>query len=360
MDGNLLARRSLPTLIILIATALGLYLCYALALPFLEPITWSIVLMVILWRTQTWFEARLGRNLSAAVTLLVGAIVIVVPIVFILHLVFTEAASGAGYVASSLRSAEWRSALEDYPRVSAGLAWVERSLDPAGLVGSVASWLTANGTRFVIGSFNQVLMLLLTFYFLFYLLRDRAAVIKFCLDYSPLTETETREIGRRFVDTVHATIFGNLILAVMKGVLGGLVFWWLGLSPPILWGAVMGVVSIVPVIGAFIVWIPAALFLALQGNWLGAIILMIVGSLIAGAIDNFLYPVLVGTRMELHALPTLVGAIGGLFVFGASGLVLGPAIIAVTLTLIGMLKRRFGTASARIRNAEKAAGGQSV
>jgi predicted PurR-regulated permease PerM len=361
MDGNLLTRRSLPTLIILVAAALGLYLCYSLALPFIEPMTWSIVLLVILWRTQDWFEARLRQpNLSAAVTLLVGAVLIVVPIVFILQLIFTQASTGAAYLADNLRNAEWHAALDNYPRISAGISWIEQRLDPAGLVGSIASWLTANGTRFVIGSFNQVLMLLLTFYFLFYLLRDRALVINFCLDYSPLTEKETREIGQRFVDTVHATIFANLILAAAKGFLGGLVFWWLGLSPPILWGAVMGVVSIIPVIGAFIVWVPAAVYLAIQGDWLGAILLTVSGSAIAAAMDNFLYPVLVGTRMELHALPALIGAIGGLFVFGASGLVLGPAIIAITLTLIGMLKRRFGTASARIRNAEKTSGGQSL
>lgn len=118
-------------------------------------------------------------------------------------------------------------------------------------------------------------------------------------------------------------------------------FWLLGLPLPMVWGLVMGLLAIVPVLGAFVVWIPASLFLALDGSWGKAIILAAWGGLIVASIDNLLYPVLVGNRLKLHAIPALVGAIGGIFLFGASGLVLGPAAIVLTWALVEIVKSRY-------------------
>ncbi|MFN0194750.1 MAG: AI-2E family transporter [Aestuariivirga sp.] len=156
-----------------------------------------------------------------------------------------------------------------------------------------------------------------------------------------MSATETAYVLRRFVDTVHATVFGKLVVAAVQGTLGGLMFWWLGLPLPILWGAVMGMLAIVPVLGAFVIWVPAAVYLALEGEWGKALILAAWGGGVVASIDNILYPMLVGNRLKLHTVPAFIGAIGGIVIFGASGLILGPAIISVTLALIKILKKRF-------------------
>jgi len=117
-------------------------------------------------------------------------------------------------------------------------------------------------------------------------------------------------------------------------------FWWLGLPAPALWGLVMGVLAVVPVLGAFIVWIPAAIFLALEGSWGKALILGVWGGVIVGGIDNVMYPILVGNRLKLHTIPAFMAIVGGLIVFGSSGLILGPVTLTVTVLLLEIWRSR--------------------
>ena len=144
----------------------------------------------------------------------------------------------------------------------------------------------------------------------------------------------------RVGNTVHATIYGTLVVAAIQGTLGGLMFWWLGLPAPVLWGLVMGMLAVVPVLGAFIVWIPAALLLALEGSLGKALILALWGGVVVGGIDNLIYPILVGNRLKLHTIPAFMAIVGGLIVFGASGLILGPVTLTVTVVLLEIWRSR--------------------
>ena len=127
------------------------------------------------------------------------------------------------------------------------------------------------------GSIAQAIGFLLTFYFLFYFLRDWRDALASLLNVSPLSENELGAVASRVTDTIYATFYGTIVCAAVQGMLGGLMFWWLGLRAPLLWGVIMGLLAIVPVFGAFVVWIPAAAFLALDGHWGRALILCCVG-----------------------------------------------------------------------------------
>jgi predicted PurR-regulated permease PerM len=144
----------------------------------------------------------------------------------------------------------------------------------------------------------------------------------------------------QIADTVHATIYGTVVVAGVQGTLGGLMFWWLGLPTPLLWGLVMALLAVVPVLGAFIVWIPAAIFLALDGSWGKALILVSWGALVVGTIDNLLYPMLVGNRLKLHTVPAFISLVGGLALFGPAGIVLGPMAVTTTLMLLDVWRTR--------------------
>src|SRR5665647_1870889 len=111
-------------------------------------------------------------------------------------------------------------------------------------------------------------------------------------------------------------------------------FWWLDLPAPVLWGTVMAVLAVVPVLGAFIIWIPAAIFLFLQGSEGKALLLTLWGAIVVGGIDNLLYPMLVGSRLKIHTVLAFVSLVGGLIVFGTSGLILGPVLFTVTRILL--------------------------
>ena len=335
-------------LIVVLATGIGVYLCYLLTVPFLAPLTWAIVLSVMFSHTHHKIEMRIKHpNLAAAISVAAILVLVVFPVVFVVQLLVGETANGAVYLEAELRNGAWRETLAGYPTLTWAVNWIERQLDLAGTAGSISSNLTTLGTSVLLTSIGQLLNLFLTFYMLFYFLRDRREIVRKLQSLSSLTSTETRHVLSRFVDTIHATVFGKLVVAAVQGTLSGLMFWWLGLPLPILWGAVMGMLSVVPVLGAFVVWVPAAIYLALEGDWGKALILTAWGIGVVSTIDNILYPKLVGDRLQLHAVPTFIGAIGGILAFGAAGLILGPAIISVTLALIKILKKRFNGKSER-------------
>lgn len=132
---------------------------------------------------------------------------------------------------------------------------------------------------------------------------------------------------------------GVLSIAAIQGALGGAAFWVLGLASPLLWGVVMFFMSMIPMAGAFLVWVPAAIYLLVTGHWVKALILTLWGGLVIGTIDNFLRPRLVGQKTRLHELVVLFSVLGGLKVFGVLGLVVGPVVVAITLALIDVLRQ---------------------
>jgi predicted PurR-regulated permease PerM len=329
-------------LIIVVVTGIGMYLCYLLTVPFLSSLTWALVLSVMFSHAHDKIVLHLKHaNIAAAISVAAILVLVVLPLVYVGQLLVREAANSAIYFEAEMRNGQWREALVAYPTITRAVIWIEQQLDLAGTAGSIAALFTTLGTSVLQNSLSQLLTVVLTFYLLFFFLRDKRQIVRKLQTLSSLSSTETRYVLRRFVDTIHATVFGKLVVAAVQGALSGVMFWWLGLPLPILWGAVMGMLSIVPVLGAFVVWVPAAIYLTLEGDWGKALILTAWGLAVVGTIDNILYPMLVGNRLKLHTVPAFIGAIGGIIAFGAAGLILGPAIISVTLALIEILKKRF-------------------
>ena len=334
-------RKQMRLLGIVAATAIGLYVCYLLALPFLPALTWALVLAIILYPAHRRVEERLrNQNLAALISVSVAAVAVGLPLIFVAQQLVREAVNGATYMEEVIRGWNTDAFVSDYPRLSAVAQWIENQLDPAGTVAAFVQWLTGQSTSLLRGSINQAVMFVLTFYLLFYFLRDREPALRGIERLSPLRAPETAYLLSRLAETVHAILIGTVLVAAVQGTLGGLIFWWLGLPTPVFWGLVMGLLAIVPVLGAFLIWVPAAIYLALEGAWASAAILTVWGGGVVAGIDNLLYPMLVGSRLRLHTVVAFIGAVGGIVLFGASGLVLGPAVIAVTVSLVDILKKR--------------------
>jgi predicted PurR-regulated permease PerM len=211
--------------------------------------------------------------------------------------------------------------------------WIDQ-INLPDVIGTVASSLAATSASLVRGGLLQLVTFLLTFYLLFFFLRDRAAVLDWLREISPLSETEMNRLMRRIADTVMAILYGTVAVAALQGVLGGFIFWVLGLPAPLLWGVVMGILAIIPVFGTFVIWFPTAIFLALEGSWEKALILTAWGTIVIGCVDNLLYPMLVGNRLRLHTIPAFMSVVGGVVLFGAPGIILGPLAVTVTVFLL--------------------------
>ncbi len=344
------SRSHVHTLVLMAVTVVGIYFCYQLAAPFIPALVGALALAVLFAPLHRWLASKVKYpNLAATISVLVVAVLVVVPAMFVAERMIGEAARGAETIKTLVESGEWRRAFEAHPLIAPVGHWIERQFDLPGMVNAATSWLTSAAASFVQGSALQLIGVVMTFYLFFYFLRDRGAALKSLRSLSPLSEADMTRLFGDVGDTVHATLYGTFAVAVVQGTLGGLMFWWLGLPAPLLWGIVMGLLAVVPVLGAFVIWIPAAIFLVLEGSGGKALLLTLWGAIVVGGIDNLLYPMWVGRRLKMHTILAFISIVGGLIVFGPSGLILGPVVFTVTRLLLEIWSRQNAAANPGLR-----------
>jgi predicted PurR-regulated permease PerM len=329
------SRSHTHTLLLMAVTIVGIYFCYQLAAPFFPAFAWALALAVLFAPLHRWLESKVKHpNLVAMICVLVAALIVVVPAIFVADQMIGEASRGAETIKKMVDTGEWRRSLDAHPLISPVVSWIDHQFDLPEIVNTATSWLTNTAASFVNRSMLHLIGIVLTFYIFFYFLRDRSVLLESIRSLSPLSEEDMNRMFDGVKDTVHATLYGTFAVAVVQGTLGGLMFWWLGLPAPLLWGMVMAILAVVPVLGAFIIWIPAAIFLFLQGSEGKALLLTLWGAIVVGGIDNLLYPILVGTQLKMHTVLAFISLVGGLIVFGTSGLILGPVLFTVTKILL--------------------------
>jgi predicted PurR-regulated permease PerM len=326
---------------------IGILLCYFLSIPFIPAFVWSLTLSIVLQPVHSWVKSLIrSPSLAALLASLMIGVMVVGPAIFVIVALLDEAARSASLVAPMIQDKSSADALANYPWLARSVRWINAELDLPNLVQAMASALAQWSGTLVKSSFAGGLNFVLTFYFLFYLLRDKERILAAAMDYLPLTDAEFAQVRTRAADTIIAIFWGTIAVAGLQGALGGAMFWWLGLPAPVFWGFLMGLLAIVPFLGAFVIWAPAAIYLALVGQYTSALLLAGWGILVVGVVDNLVYPVLVGNRLRLHTVMAFVAVVGGVIVFGAQGLVLGPLIVSLSLTFAEMWKRRVTERSA--------------
>lgn len=328
IDIFLLARLGF-TFIFVVITAL-------IAEPYLASLTWALVLAVVFVRPHVWLEARLGPNAAAGVSVFLIAVIIVGPLLLVSQHLINEAISGVGYLQATVTDGRWNGFLAAHP----WLKWIGGQIDLRALFARMGEFFTNIGASLLKQSTGQAITLLLSFYMLFFFLRDRQAGVEAIVRVSPFSDMETGKLIVRARDTIHATIYGTLAVAALQGVLGGFMFWLLAFPSPLFWALVMGVLSIIPVLGSFVIWIPATIYLAIEDRWAEAITLGLWGGVVIASADNFVRPLLVGETLRLHTAPAFVAMLGGLQFFGPSGLILGPLAFTMTVLMLEFWRRR--------------------
>lgn len=332
------------TLVLMMLTVLGIYLCYKMASPFLAVLVWALTLAVLFAPLQSWLEAKFKHTgLAALISIMLIGVIVVVPALFVGQQLVMQAVNGSQLIEQKVYSGEWRRTLKAQPHIAPIVDKVEEYIDLPETLNTFTGWLGATAGAILKGSVYQVLGICLVFYMLFFFIRDRGLVLKSIKTLSPLSDDEMEDLIKRVGDTIHATVYGTFAIAAVQGLLGGLMFWWLDLPAPFLWGLVMSLLAIVPMLGASIIWAPAALFLALDGNVSSALMLTIWGVLVVSTIDNLLRPMFVGNRLKLHTLLAFMSVVGGLLVFGTAGLILGPVTLTITIALLDIWAKRTAT-----------------
>lgn len=183
------------------------------------------------------------------------------------------------------------------------------------------------------GTFHFLLSFFILLYAMFFFLKEGSEALDKTLDHLPLPEKDKRRLVDRFISVARATIKGTLVVGVVQAALGGLAFWVAGIEGVAFWSVLMLILSVLPGIGTALVWVPAVVYLMIVDRTGAAIGLAAWCALVVGTIDNFLRPALVGKDTQIPDLLILIGTLGGLTLFGAAGLILGPIVVALFITI---------------------------
>jgi len=329
---------------VLAATAIALYLCWLMLRPFITVLEWAAVLVIVFYPIHKRLAQKIERRgLSALLSSLLVVVILVLPLTFLTMALVNELSSTA----------------RNLP------AHVAQLMDPeAPITGRVSKWIhdhvavdTARSQEFVIeqlkaagavllgqslGLVGNILSAIVKVFFviitMYYLFRDGDKIVRALPGALPLDHEQSAAIISRTSQVVSASVYGVVTIAMLQGVLGGLAFWILGVPAPILWGAVLALVCMIPIAGSFFVWLPASIYLMLTGHWTKAVLLILWGALVISTIDNFLRPKLIKNQTKLHELFVFFSVLGGMSVFGLLGIVLGPVVLAIALGLLNTFK----------------------
>ena len=334
-------REQLMTVALFILTVLLLYGCYRVARPLLTALTLAVAIAVAAFPLHRWVSRRIkARSLAAGATLLLVIIVIVVPAFFIGQQVAREAAKGVDQLRANLTPENWEQFRKEHPRVGAIVDRIEREVNLRDTLQQAAGAVSGTALLAVKGSVQGIVQTFIVFFFLFFLFRDWKRALAGLRSVLPLTDREADRLFEVVGDTISAVINGMLLVALAQGTLGGLIFWWLGLPAPILWGAVMAMLSFFPMLGTGNHLGSGSGIPRLQGHWIKASILTAWGVLAIGLVDNFMYPTLVGKKIRLHMIAVFIALLGGVMVFGFAGVILGPLFFAMASGVLKVWRQR--------------------
>ncbi len=336
----------------LIALALVTVLFLFLLKPFFAPILWACIIAVLFHPFQLRLERFWGErpNVNALVTLLACIILVIIPVLLVLGSFFQQGVELYQRIDSGeIRPGQYLDQIRGaFPAVQELL---ERFSIDTDKIRQNAADAVVTGSRliaqnaFAVGqsTFGFVLKLALMLYVAYFLLRDGRRLTDELVHALPLGDERERMLFRKFSEVSRATVKGNLLVAMVQGALGGIIFWILGLPAVLLWGVVMAILSLIPAVGAGLVWLPAALYLYATGQWIAATILIAYGVLIIGLADNILRPILVGRDTKLPDWMVLLSTLGGLALFGINGFVVGPLIAVLFIAFWQIFSKEFNT-----------------
>ena len=331
--------RALLLLVVAVTFALAWIL-----LPFYGTLLWSAIIALLFTPLHRRVLLRLGhrRTLAALLTILTAVVIVVVPFALLSVSLAREAAglyariqSGETTLMPLLRGVfdalpGWAAALlERFGLVDVDA--LQRRLDAMLEQGS--GFIATQAFSFGQNTFEIAASLLITPYIAFFLLRDGTRIVHALRRALPLTPAHTQELADKFSAVIRSTVRGNLVVAAIQGALGGLAFWVLEVRGALLWAVVMAFLSLLPAVGAALVWLPVAIWLFVTGAVWQSIALAAWGALVIGLVDNLLRPMLVGKATLMPDYVVMITTLGGMVVFGINGFVLGPVIAAMVFAV---------------------------
>ena len=321
--------------------------------PLFAAILWGVIAAILFApvnkRLLTFMPTH--RNGAALITLMLILCIVIVPAIVLAMALLQEAV----YFYAKIQAGEidfarmFAQVLNSLPAWARGFLrnWGLTNFDAAQAMltrGITSSFRTLATQALVIGqsAFGFIMALGVMLYLAFFLLRDGEELAGRVAAAAPLRAHQRQALIQQFVVVIRATIKGSIVVAIVQGLIGGIVFWALGIQGALLWGVLMGAFSLLPAVGTGLIWVPVAIYLFATGAIIKAVILVVCGVLVIGMVDNVLRPILVGRDTRIPDYVVLISTLGGLELFGFSGIVIGPVIAALFIATWNIFTRMRG------------------
>ncbi len=340
-------REHIFLIFILFLTFLSIYLLYQILSPFLSSIIWAILLAMVFYPLFRKLQRLMKKKeiLSALVMTLLVLIVIILPFCLLLASLASEVVDVYHRVEEMIKTGQLQTYLETIKEIPIFKEILERlsqhldfsQMDPLPILlknfNQISTFIFNQTTTLLKGFSSFIAGFFFTLLSLYYLFKDGSHLFERLKEIVPLPSKERDLLIQRFKDMIYATIYGGLLIAIIQGLLGGLSFWILGLPSATFWGTAMAFLSFIPIGGTALIWAPAAIILLIGGSIWKGLILLGVGIFVISMVDNLLRPFFISSRTNIHPLLLFFAVLGGVQAFGLIGLVAGPLIATLFLTM---------------------------
>ncbi len=322
------------------------YLGYLIFKPFFIAIAWAVVLSILFYPLYVFILKYIRwKSATSFIVLVVILLVIIGPVSYLSFLLIQEirgliSATDTGVIAGIDEILHHPSLERFLDRIMSFFNITEKELtqtfnETVRQLGHEALGAVRKGIAGIVTGVIDFIFMTIT---IFFLLKDGPGLAKKMLDNMPFSAVQKSAVVNKLKDTIIATMFGGVVVAVVQGAAGGIAFALLGISSPVLWGSAMAIASFLPMIGPFVIWMPAAVYLIVKGSIGKGIALLLIGTFGISVIDNFLRPAIIGSRTRMHYLLLFFTVLGGIKVFGLIGIILGPLVLALLLSVIDVFR----------------------
>lgn len=320
------------------------YLFMDMIYPYIFALFWAAVIASIFHPVYRWIRKNVhNEEVSAAVSVVLVVLIVLIPMSGVFAIVANQALQTFNALNNpeTIESAQqWVEGLTELPYVAEYIGDIDIAERLKSISATLASmgvgWLKVGAGSTLAAIVNLFIML----YSLYYFFKDGEEWLRRLMHLLPFGDDNEKVLYEKFVSTGKATLKGTILLGTIQGTIGGVFFFIVGIPSAALWGLLMVVLSIIPAVGAFIIWFPAFIYLLATGQFWQAIVLLAGGTLLS-VVDNLLRPPLVGKDIQMHPMSILLSTIGGLAVFGISGVVVGPMITAFFFSLLHMYETKY-------------------
>ncbi len=332
-----IVNKSVLILLVIFISALFLSMIRSFLMAIFMAGIFSALAYPVYRRFERWYGGR--RALASLTTLILIVVVVILPLGALMGIVTAQAIKIGQTVTPWVEEqiaqpGEFHRLLSSLPFYDKVAPYSDIIWNKAGeFIGSISRFLIRSLSSATMGAVNLLFMAFVMLYTMFFFFLDGEKLLNKILYYLPLQDEDEQRMLVKFTSVTRATLKGTAVIGILQGGLAGFAFWVVGIPSAVFWGTIMAVLSIIPGVGTALIWGPAAIILAAGGNFLKAGGLAVFCAIVVGSIDNLLRPILVGKDTQMHELMIFFGTLGGIILFGVMGIIIGPIVAALFVTI---------------------------